>query len=104
MYSETDLNKILLKFIHSVETEFKINSLILFGSYAEGKAKEYSDIDVAIISDDFSGNKFNDVLKLAKHVLNTSIDIEVHPYKTENFSIEDDFFVETILKTGKKII
>jgi len=36
----------------------RINKLILFGSYAQGKAKEGSDIDVLVISDDFSGKNY----------------------------------------------
>jgi predicted nucleotidyltransferase len=36
----------------------RIHKLILFGSYAQGKAKEGSDIDVLVISDDFSGKNY----------------------------------------------
>jgi predicted nucleotidyltransferase len=31
----------------------RIDKIILFGSYAKGTANEYSDIDIAIISNDF---------------------------------------------------
>lgn len=31
----------------------KVSGMVLFGSYASGIAKEYSDIDVVVISDDF---------------------------------------------------
>ncbi len=33
----------------------QIHKLVLYGSYAQGNAKEGSDIDVLVISDDFSG-------------------------------------------------
>ncbi|MBM3118876.1 MAG: nucleotidyltransferase domain-containing protein [Chloroflexi bacterium] len=33
----------------------RVNRIILYGSQASGKAKEHSDIDVAVISDDFKG-------------------------------------------------
>jgi len=36
----------------------RIHKLILFGSYAQGKAREGSDIDVLVISDDFSGKDY----------------------------------------------
>jgi len=36
----------------------RIHKLILFGSYAQGKAAEGSDIDVLVISDDFSGKNY----------------------------------------------
>ena len=41
-----------------------ISAAYLFGSYAKGKANEWSDIDVALVSDNFSGIRFYDVEKL----------------------------------------
>ena len=35
-----------------------IQKLVLYGSYARGMAKEGSDIDVLVISDDFSGKNY----------------------------------------------
>jgi len=35
-----------------------IHKLILYGSYAQGKAKEGSDIDVIVISDSFGGKNY----------------------------------------------
>jgi predicted nucleotidyltransferase len=35
-----------------------IHKLVLYGSYARGKAREGSDIDVIVISDDFSGKSY----------------------------------------------
>ena len=37
-----------------------IQKLVLYGSYARGMAKEGSDIDVLVISDDFSGKNYWD--------------------------------------------
>jgi predicted nucleotidyltransferase len=34
-------------------------SLILFGSWAKGKQQEFSDIDLCVVSNKFSGNTFN---------------------------------------------
>jgi predicted nucleotidyltransferase len=36
----------------------RIHKLILYGSHAQGKAHEGSDIDVLVISDDFSGKNY----------------------------------------------
>ena len=36
----------------------RIHKLILYGSYAQGNAREGSDIDVLVISDDFSGKTY----------------------------------------------
>jgi predicted nucleotidyltransferase len=91
------------KFISLVSDEFPLNSVYLFGSYANGTAKEYSDVDLAVVSDKFEGSRFFDKQKLNKYILKTSIDLEIHPYKTEDFT-EDDPFVKEIIQTGLKIV
>ena len=103
MYTKSDINNIVNKFISLVSDEFPLNSVYLFGSYANGTAKEYSDVDLAVVSDKFEGSRFFDKQKLNKYILKTSIDLEVHPYKTEDFT-EDDPFVKEIIQTGLKIV
>ena len=103
MYTKSDINNIVNKFISLVSDEFPLNTVYLFGSYANGTAKEYSDVDLAVVSDKFEGSRFFDKQKLNKYILKTSIDLEIHPYKTEDFT-EDDPFVKEILQTGLKIV
>jgi len=86
-----------------VSDEFPLNTVYLFGSYANGTAKEYSDVDLAIVSDKFEGSRFFDKQKLNKYILKTSIDLEIHPFKTEDFT-DDNPFVKEILQTGLKIV
>jgi len=51
--------KILSRFKKALESKgTKINKMILFGSYAIGKYKEGSDIDVIVISEDFGGKGY----------------------------------------------
>ena len=42
------------KYIEKISEHYKIESIILFGSYVKGAENEDSDIDIAIISSDFS--------------------------------------------------
>ena len=42
------------KYIEKISEHYKIEAIILFGSYAKGTENEDSDIDIAIISSDFS--------------------------------------------------
>jgi len=102
MYSQTDIKNIVSKFIGLVSNEFPLKSVYLFGSYANGNAKDYSDVDLAIVSDKFEGSRFFDKQKLNKYILKTSIDLEVHPFKTEDFT-DDDPFVKEIIETGQKL-
>ena len=102
MHTEQSAIDAVMKFAQSVSQEFRVRDVYLFGSYAQGTAREYSDIDVAIVSDDFFGERFDDVKTLIKFMLKSSIDIEIHPFKTEDFT-PDNPFVEEILRTGKRI-
>jgi len=105
MYQREDIINIANKFIALISTEFAVKSVYLFGSYAKGTAHDNSDsdIDIAIVSDKFEGRRFWDREKLRKYVIKSSFDLEVHPYKTDDFT-EDDPFVKEILKTGLKIV
>lgn len=99
-----EIKKIILKFIEEAKKDdISIVHAVLFGSYARGTNNELSDIDLAVVSDDFKGVKFYDSKKLNKAMLRTSIDIETHTYRPEEFT-EDDPFVAEILKHGIRII
>jgi len=80
-----------------------VQSVILFGSHASGRQYEWSDIDLAVVSNDFEGNPFSDRQKMAKAIWAVDTRVEPHPYRPEEFT-EDDLFVQEILKTGIKIV
>ena len=95
--------EVILKFIKEAKIDnINIEQAILFGSYAKGTQNKYSDIDLAVVSADFEGNRFKDNLKLAEAKLRTSIDLETHPFKTQEFTI-DNLFVKEILKEGIRL-
>jgi predicted nucleotidyltransferase len=76
-----------------------IEKAILFGSYAKGHANAESDIDVALVSEVFSGDRFEDRRKIIP--LRRKIDnrIEPLPFKPEDFE-NDGILAEEIKKTG----
>lgn len=47
--------EIVNRFIKGVEKTIEIKKVVLFGSHATGLFDEWSDIDIAIVSDDFEG-------------------------------------------------
>ena len=81
-----------LKFEHSV---------ILFGSYAKNTQHEFSDIDLALAADEFTGVGFIDI-KLFVKILKNFINIQPRTYSTEDF-YKGDPFIEEIKKTGIEI-
>ena len=53
--TEADLDKIIAHFIELLSRTVRVEAIILFGSYVNGSADEWSDIDIAVISPDFEG-------------------------------------------------
>lgn len=80
----------------------KVKSAYLFGSYASGNATEGSDIDIAIVTDDFKGDEFDFQLLLMKYARAIDIDIEPHPYLENEFT-RDNPTANEVLSTGTKI-
>ena len=75
----------------------------LFGSWAQGNATEWSDIDIAVVSPVFEGTKFYDRRKLDRAVVAVDTAIEAHPYRPQDF-IASNPFVREILKTGIRLV
>ena len=80
-----------------------VQQAVLFGSYASGKFDEWSDIDLAIVSNDFAGNRFEDRNKIRRITLQVNSDISPMPFRPEDFN-ENDYFVKEILETGIRIV
>ena len=98
------IKELIIKFVEeALKDNIQISEAILFGSYANGTNNEWSDIDLAVVSNDFEGVSFYDCQKLTDAMLRTSIDIEPHPYRPEEFTT-DNPFVKEILDHGIRIV
>jgi uncharacterized protein len=74
------------KFLNELElNNITIQKAILFGSYANGNANEWSDVDLAIVSDKFSGNRFDDKDMIRKFKAVVNWDISPLPYTPQDF-------------------
>lgn len=99
----SEVKSILKKYIQILEeNSIHINKAILFGSHAFQRSDKWSDIDVALVSDDFEGIRFKDKEKIRKSTLATSPLLSPLPYRTSDFS-DDDPFVRHIKETGLPI-
>ncbi len=98
--------KNLMKYISEYISEcnrlgLQLKRVILFGSYAHNTAHKWSDIDLALVSDDFTGMRLDDREKTTPADIKF-VDIESHLFNTTYFE-EGDPFIEEILKTGMEI-
>lgn len=90
------------EFIKEIKKHYNVTAIILFGSYAKGTENENSDIDIAIVSDDFE-----DVYECMANLMGMTWDIdariEPHPIKKKDFDEESDYFIKEVINTGIKV-
>lgn len=97
MASAANLDLVLAKFgafVKKLEGSIHVSDAFLFGSYAKGTATPESDIDVLVLSPDFSGDRFEDLLLLMKVRQNIDLRIEPHPFRADVFNESHPFFQE----------
>lgn len=80
-----------------------VTKLILFGSYAKGYARPWSDIDVCVVSPIFGKNGYDEMVRLK--FLTSGIDemIEPHPYSPKDLANPYDPLAHEIRTHGKWI-
>ena len=93
-----------LNYVNKLQkADLNLFAVYIFGSLIKGNFTEWSDIDIAIVSEDFIGDPVDDRVKLMKLRWDIDLRIEPHPFLPEDWN-EDDPFVLEIKKNGEKII
>lgn len=77
-----------------------VESLIIFGSQAKGIAKEWSDIDLCVVSKRFGKDRHDERIFLMRYIDNQSLDIEPHPYHPNDLKDRWDPLAAEIRKYG----
>jgi len=97
--------KIVRNYAHDIETHgVRLHTVILYGSFAKGTQHECSDIDVALVADEFTGLPEDHYLfPYMGGIRKLYTLIETKTYPTDYFQ-QGDPFIEEITKTGIKII
>jgi len=100
----SEINKTIHKYINLLNANnIKITKAYLFGSYSIGESKEWSDIDLALISDKFSGDNFEDRSMIGKITISVDGRLEPHTFRSSDFN-ESNPFAREIINTGIKIL
>ena len=98
------IQRIISQYLASLKAHgFQIQDAILFGSYARGNANQWSDIDLALVSNEFEGVRFTDKNKIRKITISVSSDLEVLPFNPKDFTMGNPL-VKEILETGIRVI
>lgn len=105
-FSQQAALELAKQFVEEVKTKgFHVRHAILFGSYARNEQHEWSDIDVALVADEFQSfplldsQLFKDI-----RIKKPYLAIESHTYNTDYFEKGDAFINEEIKPKGINII
>ncbi len=92
--------KAINQFIKTAEKRLDIRKVILFGSQATGEVREWSDIDLAVISDDFKDMDFRDRLLLLNRIAwdGGVTEVDALGYTPEEFESENPLDLVTEIK------
>jgi predicted nucleotidyltransferase len=96
------IEKSVQRFLNAVRRRYSIQAAYLYGSQAKGMATSWSDIDVAVISSDFSDDLFEERLVLMHLAVLIDDRIEPRPFNVETFNVNDPIASE-IQKLGMRV-
>ncbi len=99
----TAIEEIVARYAHEVGKRYSIYGVYLYGSHARGMADGGSDIDVAVVSEDFSGDPVDDMLALMKLRRGIDLRIEPRPFPARDFT-EANPLAREVMKTGIRIL
>lgn len=88
------------KFVRALRQEgISVERVILYGSYAKGKARADSDIDVAVVSKDFGKDRVEEGMSLFR--IAGRIDTRLEPVPISLKTFENDTWVPLIFEIRK---
>ena len=97
-----EIEESIQRFITLLQKEGRVLKVFLYGSHAKGSAGEWSDIDLAVVSPDFSEDLFEERIRLMKLALGVDDRIEPTPFRPEDFD-QNDPLVNEICQSGIEI-
>jgi len=98
MLDKTTVREIALKYAEEVKKVLSPEKILLFGSYVNGTPREYSDIDIAVVMNNYQGNWLDAATMLCALRMSVSLDIEPHLLDE---SCDRSGFLEFVKKTGE---
>ena len=98
----SEIMDIVKKYVAIILQNYDVKAIILFGSYAKGTNHEDSDIDIAVVSEDFV-----DIYDVMAILMGMTWDIdariEPHPITKDDYDKIANPFVKEVIDTGIKV-
>ena len=92
----------IIKYVDAIAKKFQPDRIILFGSYAEGRASDDSDVDL-LVEMDHSESELQQALSIRRSVEHSfPLDLVVKsPLEVQQRLGKNDFFLKTIMDCGQ---
>ncbi len=95
--------EIIIKYVNLLrKNNISFEQVYLYGSYAKGNSQEDSDIDLAIIAEEWRPDIFDAQFELMKLGRKVDTRIDPHPLKKSDLD-KTNPYIREILTTGKEI-
>ena len=91
------------RFISIIRQKWRMDAVYLYGSFARGNPTKWSDIDLALVSPDFTSDRFQEQVNLMRIAVTIDNRIEPRPFRPEDFN-ETDPLASEILRKGVRIL
>jgi uncharacterized protein len=98
--SNTPENLIKKYYQELINANIPVEKIILFGSYAKGNPKPWSDLDICVVSKIFGKNNYDETVFLNQLASRVDSMIEPHPYNPSDLKNSLDPLAYEINKTG----
>jgi predicted nucleotidyltransferase len=93
--------RVIRKFVKALKREgIPVDRVILYGSYAKGKTRPDSDIDVAVVSKHFGRDRVEEGMNLFR--IAGKIDPRIEPIPISSESYEKDTWIPLIYEIKQK--
>ncbi len=103
-YSKDEIITLIRAFIADLHKDFPVERAYLFGSYAAGHPKDYSDIDVALISPAITSANSFALNKMVFHrAMRFNVDLEPICFSPREFAEEHLPIIRDIKRAGVEI-
>ena len=102
MLDKERVRKIAREYSEEVRKVLNPESIILFGSYANGNPHEESDIDIAVLVKGVDGEDWYNSRILLQRIIRNKDFLDIEPHLLDE-SRDPSGFVEHVIKTGEVI-
>lgn len=98
------VTEVIRKYANLLKKEgVKVDKMILFGSYAKGKARKWSDIDLCVVSSEFGKRPCLEMRRLNNLALKIDDRLQPIPLNYDNLNEKYSTLAHEIRKSGMKV-